>query len=114
MEPSSDVRERGHSGGSGFRAAAWTRMDNSHTSYRDYYNRINAAPRKSSQQLRIENYRDKDGNSLSKSPYALTPDVMRYLYPKWNPKARFLLDGLCNFGFNPCVIILSLRQFSTI
>ena len=89
MEPSSDIRERGISGGSGFRAPAWTRMEGSHSSYRDYYDRINSAPRKSPQQRRLESYRDKDGNSLSASPYAITPKVMKYLYPNWNPKACF-------------------------
>ena len=87
MEPSADIRERGITGGTGFRASSWTRMEESYNSYRNYYNRINNPP-KSASQRRIESYRDKDGNCLSKSTYAITPKVMKYLYPNWNPKPK--------------------------
>ena len=53
MEPTSDIRERGITGGTGFRASAWTRMEESYNSYRNYYNRINNPP-KSASQIRLE------------------------------------------------------------
>ena len=93
MEPSTDVRERGVTGGTGFTASAWTRMESAHSSYRDYYNRINGPPPKTSQQQRLESYRDRDGNSLSRSVYAITPKVMRKLYPNWKSKDSYILDG---------------------
>ena len=90
MEPSTDIRERGVTGGTGFRARAWTRLEGSHSTFREYYDRINGVPPKSSQQLRLESYRDRDGNSLSQSPYAITPEVMKYLYPNRKSKACYI------------------------
>ena len=100
MEPTSDIRERGHTGGTGFSAPAWTRLESAHTSYREQCDRINQAPPRSSQQRRLDSYRDKDGNSLSQSPYAISPAVMRQLYPNRKNKARFSLDGNCIFHAN--------------
>lgn len=80
MEPTSDVRLRGVTGGTGFRDPIWRSLE---PHYNRHRNGFNPRPAKSALQERIDSYRDKDGQPLCKSHYALTPEVMKYLYPNY-------------------------------
>ena len=87
MESTSDIRLRGiTSGTGGLGSLAWRDLRSAHDRYRSGFN---PRPKKSAQQERIDSYRDKDGRPLHDSYYAITSDVMKYLYPNYNPKHTY-------------------------
>ena len=87
MESTSDIRLRGICNGTGgLGSLAWRDLRPAHDRYRSGFN---PRPKKSAQQERIESYRDRDGRSLCDSYYAITPEVMKYLYPNYNPRHTY-------------------------